>query len=78
MCPKGILRIKLEKPAKLESIYFLVIVRLMPKGALNNITGFVLLQRNLFFFIHNVASMTRLLSFYPSFSLKGGEFQQIQ
>lgn len=74
MCPKGILRIKLEKPAKLESIYFLVIVRLMPKGALNNITGFVLLQRNLFFFIHNVAS----LSFYPSLSLKGGEFQQIQ
>ncbi len=74
MCPKGILRIKLEKPAKLESICFLVIVRLMPKGALNNITGFVLLQRNLFFFIHNVAS----LSFYPSLSLKGGEFQQIQ
>ena len=78
MRPKGHIKIRLEKPTKLESIVFLVIVRLMPKGALNNITGFVLLQRNLFFFIHNVASMTRLLSFYPSLSLKGGEFQQIQ
>ncbi len=76
MRPKGILKIILEKPTKLESICFYGNSAFNTKGPTNNTTGFAATARNLFFLSNNVASMTVPLSFYPPFSLKNGVFQQ--
>ena len=76
MRPKGILKIILEKPTKLESICFYGNSAFNTKGPTNNTTGFAATAQNLFFLSNNVASMTVPLSFYPPFSLKNGVFQQ--